>query len=186
MRGSMLLYGCSLATANNGWELIDIFLQCKIFQGLAEAFGQREVTPATSRRGRWSAGLSCTAAMCESGTVSVLLLKKTPVSGKTLPAASSTLSCSYVCGREHTNSKSWWIKKRKIIWRLLEQLENLGDKGFGVRKLSCERAITRWAIQTFYFYCGHRTVCQESKTSPSLSSLWLLTTQVAIIMNSVL
>jgi len=31
--------GCSLAKANNGWELTDIFVQCKIFQGLAEAAG---------------------------------------------------------------------------------------------------------------------------------------------------
>lgn len=48
---SILVNSCSLAKANNVWELIDIVLQCKIFQGLAEESGQREVAPGTFRRG---------------------------------------------------------------------------------------------------------------------------------------
>lgn len=43
--------GCSVAKANNGWDLTDIFLQCKTFQGLEEAAGQREVTQAPLRAG---------------------------------------------------------------------------------------------------------------------------------------
>lgn len=48
---AILVNSCSLAKANNVWELIDIVLQCKIFQGLAEESGQREVAPGTFRGG---------------------------------------------------------------------------------------------------------------------------------------
>lgn len=80
---AIIVNGCSVAKANNGWELIDIFLQCKILHILVEAVGQKEVTPATSLRGHWSAALSCTAVICASSTASesrnLLSLKKQSV-----------------------------------------------------------------------------------------------------------
>lgn len=80
----------------------------------AERSGLRHVS-----EGHWWAAGSGTAVVCVSREVpeswNPLSLEKT-VSGKKLPAVSSTLSHTCVYVKQHTNSKSRWIKKR--LWRL--------------------------------------------------------------------
>lgn len=89
---AMTVTACSIAKASNGWALTDVFLQCKIFQGLAEAAGQSEVTLATCR----SAALSCTPEMCVSSRASEsshLLVLKQAAGGKTLTPPFHTVTC---------------------------------------------------------------------------------------------
>lgn len=95
---AMTVTAYSVTKASSGWALTDVFLQCKIFQGLAEAAGQSKVTLVAC----WSAVLSCTLEMCVSSRESEssrLLPLKQAAGGKTLTGASSTLSHTYVCGK---------------------------------------------------------------------------------------